>query len=408
MKKKLASVLLILCALGWTAGCGNGDASQADDLVTNEGYEEELGAASTENGGEVSGTLTETKAGTKVLKKEELKIGVLYVGSASDSSGYTYAHELGISTMAGNIGLKGEQFIRKENVDDTNMDEIDACIQDCIDEGCNVILGTSFGFMDKMQEFSEKYPDLYFAHGSGYLSNGRNFTNYFGRIYQARYLSGIAAGLKTQSNKIGYVAAQGQDNTEVTGGIDAFAIGVESVNPEAEIYVKVTNSWFDPEAEKAAAQALLAEGCDVLAQHCDTTAPQMAAQEKGVWGIGYNSDMSKESPKATLTSVLWNWSAYYTSYIQSILDGSYDGSNYYGGMQEGLFQLSDLADFNDEETGAKIEEAKQEILSGNFNVFDGILETNDGKTVGTQGGTLDDETITGNINWYYKNVIVLD
>lgn len=118
--------------------------------------------------------------------------------------------------------------------------------------------------------------------------------------------------------------------------------------------------------------------------------------------------MSKESPKATLTSVLWNWSAYYTSYVQGILDGSYDGSNYYGGMQEGLLQLSDLADFNNEETRAKIEEAKQEILKGNFNVFDGVLETNDGKTVGAQGETLDDETITGNINWYYRNVIVLE
>lgn len=407
MKKKLASILLALCVIGGMAGCGE-NSSQVDDLVTNEGYEEELGASQAEGDSKAPEELTETKAGTKILKKEELKIGVLYVGSAKDSSGYTYAHELGISTMAGNLGLKGEQFIRKENVDDTNMDEIGACIQDCIDQGCNVIFGTSFGFMDKMQEFSEKYPDLYFAHGSGYLSNGKNFTNYFGRIYQARYLSGIAAGLKTQSGKIGYVAAQGQDNSEVTGGIDAFAIGVESVNPTAEVYVKVTNSWFDPEAESKAAKALLAEGCDVLAQHCDTTAPQMAAQEKGVWGIGYNSDMSKESPKATLTSVLWNWSAYYTSYVQGILDGSYDGSNYYGGMQEGLLQLSDLADFNNEETSTKIEEAKQEILKGNFNVFDGVLETNDGKTVGAQGETLDDETITGNINWYYRNVIVLE
>lgn len=404
MKKKLAAVFLLLSVFAGAAGCGN--TSQADDLVTNEGYEEAL-AQGTADSGAVS-ERTETKAGTKVIAKENLKIGVLYIGSKEDSSGYTYAHELGISTMAGNLGLKEDQILRKEELDDSKPEEIAQALQECVDAGCNVIFGTSFGFMEEMEKFAEQYPEIYFAHGSGYLSNGKNFTNYFGRIYQARYLSGIAAGLKTQSGKIGYVAAQDQNNAEVTGGIDAFALGVESVNPEAEVYVKVTNSWFDPEAEAAAAQALLAEGCDVLAQHCDTTEPQKAAQEKGVWGIGYNSDMSKESPKATLTSVLWNWSAYYTSYIQSILDGSYDGTDYYGGMQEGLLQLSDLADFNQEEAAAKIQEAEQKILRGEFQVFEGVMETNDGKKVGTPGQALADEVITGEINWYYKNVLVLE
>ena len=237
--------------------------------------------------------------------------------------------------------------------------------------------------------------------------NGKNFTNYFGRIYQARYLSGIAAGLKTQSNKIGYVAAQDNTNAEVTGGIDAFAMGVESVNTNATIYVKVTHSWYDPAEEKAAAKALLSQGCDVLAQHCDTTAPQEEAQKKGVWGIGYNSDMSKETPKATLTSVLWTWSAYYTSYVQSIMDGTYDGSNYYGGMSEGLIGLSGLASFNDDAAQDKIDEAKQAILDGSIKIFENKMKTNTGKVIGKDGSVLDDATITGKINWYYHNVKVL-
>ena len=124
-------------------------------------------------------------------------------------------------------------------------------------------------------------------------NNGKNMNNYFGRIYQARYLAGIAAGMKTQSNKIGYVAAMDVTNSEVTGGINAFAMGVKSVNADARVYVKVTNTWFDVTKEKQAAEALLADGCDVIAQHCDTTAPQLAAQEKGVWGCGYNSDMTE-------------------------------------------------------------------------------------------------------------------
>ena len=197
-------------------------------------------------------------------------------------------------------------------------------------------------------------------------------------------------------------------NPEVTGGIDAFAIGVAAVNPEAKIYVAVTNSWDDPDKEKAASEQLLDMGCDVMAQHCDTPYPQTLAQERGVYGIGYNSDMSKETPDACLTSVIWNWSAYYTSAVKSIINGTWDGSNYYGGMAEGLVQLTNLASFAAEGTQEKVDEATAEILSGSNNVFDGVMETNTGETVGTENGTLDDATITGGIDWYYKNVVIVD
>ncbi len=307
--------------------------------------------------------------------------------------------------MQKNIGLEDSQIVRKNNIDDSDPTATETAIRECIEEGCNVIFATSWGYMETVAALAEEFPDIYFAHGTGYMSNGKNFTNYFGRIYQARYLSGIAAGLKTQSNKIGYVAAQNKDNSEVTGGLDAFAMGIYSVNPDAKVYVRVTNSWYDPEGESAAAKALIAEGCDVIGQHCNTPNPQLAAEEANVWGVGYNSDMIKDAPKAVLCSVLWDWGAYYTAYVQSIIDGSYDGSNYYGGLAEGLVDISDLADFNDPEAAAKIEEAKKSIIDGSFNVFDGVIETNDGSTVGEEGGTLDDATITGGINWYFKNIV---
>ena len=224
---------------------------------------------------------------------------------------------------------------------------------------------------------------------------------------EARYLSGIVAGMNTKSGKIGYVAAQDSSNSEVTGGIDAFAIGVASVNKSAKIYVKITNSWYDAAKEKAASEKLLSMGCDVMAQHCDTAYPQTLAQEKGVYGIGYNSDMSKETPDSCLTSVIWNWSAYYTSAVQSIMDGTWTGENYYGGMAEGLIQITDLASFAKEGTQEKVDEATTAILSGENNVFDGVLETNTGKKIGAANSTLDDATITGNINWYYKNVVIV-
>ena len=260
--------------------------------------------------------------------------------------------------------------------------------------------------MDTCEALAEEFPDVIFSHGTGYKSNGVNFNNYFGRIYQARYLAGIAAGKKTQTNKIGYVAAMGQDNSEVTGGCNAFAMGAYSVNPDCEVYVKVTNSWFDPEGEAQAAQALIAEGCDVIGQHCDTPNPQTAAEKAGVFGVGYNSDMSKDAPDAVLTSVMWDWSVYYTKAVQSVIDGTWDGSNYFGGMEDGLVTIAPLADFCADGTQEAIDEAKAKIVSGEWDVFDGVIETNDGSTVGTEGQHMADADITGNMNWYFKNVVV--
>ena len=230
----------------------------------------------------------------QALQKEDIKVGVLYISDPAEGSGYSYTHDLGIQGMQENLGLSSDQIVRKI-VDDSDAQATEASIRECIDEGCNVIFSTSWGYMETTAAMAEEYPDIYFSHGTGYMSNGKNFNNYFGRIYQARYLSGIVAGMNTKSNLIGYVAAQDSSNSEVTGGIDAFAIGVASVNPDAKINVIITNSWYDPEKEEAASRQLLDMGCDVMAQHCDTDYPQTLAQERGVYGIGYNSDMSKRN-----------------------------------------------------------------------------------------------------------------
>ena len=403
MKRKILSLLMTLCMVFSLTSCGSG--GKIVDMVTNDTGEKTEVSQNSDTAKKAADT---NKAGMNTISKEELKIGVLYIGSASETSGYTYAHEIGIQGMANNIGLSDNQIVRKESVSDSDEKAIKAALQDCVDKKSNVIFATSWGYMDQTEKFAEKYPDIYFAHATGYRSNGKNFTNYFGRIYQARYLSGIVAGLKTKTNKIGYVSAMGTDNSECTGGVDAFAIGVESVNKAAKIKVAVTNSWYAPDDEKKASDALIAAGCDVLAQHCDTTAPQEASQDNGTWSIGYNSDMSKETPKATLTSVIWNWSAYYTSYISSIINASYDGKNYYGGMKENLVSLTELSSLCERDTEDKIKEAKENIISGKLGVFDGVLKTNTGKTVGKEGKTLDDATITGKINWYYHNVSLIN
>lgn len=393
MKKRRWRVLAVwLCCLLLT-GCGGN--TQIDDLATNQqDTTGQTGQAARE----------ENESG---IAKEDIKVGVIHISDPAEGSGYTYTHDLGIQGMQENLGLSDDQIVRKINVSDSDAKKTKKAIKECIDEGCNIIFTTSWGYMKPTAEMAEKYPDVYFSHGTGYMSNGKNFNNYFGRIYQARYLSGIVAGMNTKTDKIGYVAAMDSSNAEVTGGIDAFALGIYSVNPQAKVYVKVTNSWYDPQKEKEAAQVLLDDDCDVIAQHCDTEYPQSLAQKKGVYSIGYNSDMSKNAPDACLCSVIWNWSAYYTAAVQSVIDGTWDGSNYYGGMAENLVGITALADFCADGTQEKVEEAKEQILSGENGVFDGVIETNTGKTVGEQGKTLDDATITGKINWYFKTVQVL-
>lgn len=411
MKRKVLSLFTAFMICTCVAGCGN---DVIIDVVTNEGRTNissavsETATSDTANDKVVKNVPETNPAGMPTIALEDLKIGVLYIGSSEDTSGYTYAHEIGIQGMSSNLGLKADQVVRKDYIDDGDAAQITKALDECIDEGCNVIFTTSWGYMELTAEYAGKYPDIYFAHGTGYMSNGKNLTNYFGRIYQARYLSGLVAGLKTKSNKIGYVSAQGTGNSECTGGIDAFAMGIEKVNPNAMVYVAVTDSWFSPEDEQAASDALIAAGCDVLAQHVDTTAPQTASEANGTWAIGYNSDMSKETPNATLTSVVWNWSAYYTSYVSSIVNASYDGSNYYGGMDESLVGLTNISGICVDGTNEIVAEESQRILSGQFGVFDGVITTNNGTTVGEEGKTLDDGTITGGIDWYYKNVQLLN
>ena len=283
-RRKLAKLITTFIMFGLLTGCG-ASGGTPDDYATNEDYTSTEGTA----------TSTNTTTGSSGISKDSIKVGVLYISDPSEGSGYSYTHDLGIQGMQENLGLDSDQIVRKI-ADDGDAAATEKAIKDCISEGCNIIFTTSWGYMETTAALAEQYPDVYFSHGTGYLSNGKNFNNYFGRIYQARYLSGIVAGMNTKSNKIGYVAAQDSSNSEVTGGIDAFAIGVESVNSDAQIYVVVTNSWYDPDKEKAASEKLLDMGCDVMAQHCDTPYPQTLAQERGVYGIGYNSDMSKETP----------------------------------------------------------------------------------------------------------------
>ena len=327
------------------------------------------------------------------LAKKNIRVGVVHMTDPfSESSGYAYAHQMGIERMKQNLALEDRQVLYKTQVDDSDPLYAESAIRELIAQGANIIFATSWGYMDPCEKLAAEFPSVVFAHGTGYKHNNTNFTNYFGRVYQARYLSGIIAGAQTRSGRIGYVAAWGTENSEVTGGINAFALGVEKVNPQAKIYVKVTNSWFDPMGEAAAARALIAESCDIIAQHCDTANPQIEAERAGVWGIGYNTDMSIDAPASTLTSVLWHWDAYYTILVQSVINGTFTTTPWFGSLKDGIVDIAPLNEtINwDAQTLRVLGEERQRIESGNSDVF-----------------SLTDDEIRNRINWYYHTVIEL-
>ena len=398
MKKVLSILLALVMVVLCFAACGNTqDADQGDKTQT---------------------------ATIAAIPKDQLKIGVIHIGDPADGSGYSYTHDLGIQGMQKNLGLSDDQIVSQLNISDSDTTAIRNAIEDCIAQGCNVIFGTSYGYMDTMEALANEHPDVIFSHGTGYKSNGSNLNNYFGRIYQARYLAGIAAGLKTKTNKIGYVSAYGTELAETCSGINALALGVQSVNPDAVVYVKELKSWFDPANETAYAEALINMGCDVISQHCDTANPQIAAEKAGVFGCGYNSDMTKDAPKAHLTATIWNWDVYYTAAVQAVIDGKWvEFGNYYKGVKEGLCDVSPLSANCVPGTQEKIDAVKALYNDGSWDVFTGVklsfdennnviktdaaLKDNTGKEIVPAGGpSVEDSVITGSMNYFVEGVEV--
>jgi len=344
------------------------------------------------------------------LAVENIRIGVIHISDPfTETTGYAFAHQVGIEEMKRNLGLADSQILYRNHISGHDSLEVEGAMRELIAMGANIIIATSWGHMDACERLAREFPSVVFAHASGYRYNDTNFTNFFGRLYQARFLSGILAGAQTKTNRIGFVAAWGKENSEVTGGINAFALGVERVNPLARIYVRVTNSWFDPMGEAAAARDLIAAGSDVIAQHSDTANPQKEAEMAGVWGIGFNTDMSIDAPAAVLASVIWRWGTYYTALVQSVIDGTFTTAPFFGSLKDGIVDITPLSDIViwDPEVLALFDEERRRIESGEFTVFYGAMETNDGRIIGRAGETLSDAEIRNSMNWYFHTVRTL-
>ena len=363
----------------------------------------------------------------------DFKVGAIYINSKNDTAGYTFAHHNGITTAMKAMGMDVDtQLVIVDEVPE-DKEKVLSAIDTLVGEGANIIFGISFGYIDAMEEAATEYPEVIFSHATGYKSNTTNFNNYFGRAYQARYLAGIAAGLKsleTGNNNVGYVAAYGTEYAETASGINGFALGVQAVNPNATVYVKKLGTWADEVNEAAFAKELITSyNCGVISQHCDSAQPQIAAQDAGVFGCGYNSDMTGDAPKAHLTAAIWNWNVYYGTAIQAAMDcGTADkfvdtmgASAYYGGLAEGFVDVSPLSENCAEGTEAAVKAVKELIISGEWDVFSGVkltvaadgtitktdaaLMDNAGNEIVAAGGaSVEDSVITGTMDYYVAGV----
>ena len=328
-------------------------------------------------------------------EKTDVKVGFVYIGKIDDG-GYTQAHD------------QGRLAIEKMGVETAYVEEVKENVADCteairtlIDEGCNLIYTNSFGFMEATVEMAKEHPEVKFGHCSGYQRSD-NMSTYFGKVYQARYLAGIVAGMKTEKDYIGYVAAMGIP--EVIRGINAFTLGVQSVNPDAKVEVVFTNTWYDPSVEKQAALELLNKGVDVIAQHQDTTAPQVAAQEKGAYCIGYNFPTPDAAPEAYLTSACFNWATFYTDDCQRAIDGTWSSRAYWEGLSANMTYLDDLSALCAEGTQEKVDAAKQAIIDGTLEPFTGPIKDQSGTVRVEDGVKMTDDEIW-NMDWFVEGVV---
>ena len=327
---------------------------------------------------------------------KKINAGFVYIGHIGDA-GWTFTHDQGRQAMETLSYVEKSTYI--ENVPE-GADAV-RVITSLADKGHNVIFANSFGYMDAMVEVAKKYPDIVFMHCSGYKT-GDNLGTYFGRIEEARYLSGIVAGKMTESNIIGYVAAY--PIPEVIRGINSFTLGAQSVNPKIQVRVVWTHTWFDPSKERESAESLLSVGADILTMHQDTPAVIQAAKDKGKLAIGYHSDMSKYAPDTFLTAAIWDWSSYYKHIAEAVHNGTWEPTQDMWGMKEGVVALAPYGPKVTDDVKTLVDEKKQMIIDGELFPFQGPVVDQDGKTRIPEGKTATaDEELT--MDYFVKGVV---
>ena len=355
-KGKFAPVLLV-AALA-LAACGSDGGSSSTDAPTTDA------------------PVTEAPVIDCAPEEGPLKAAWVYVGPANDG-GWSQAHDEGRQLVQEHFGDAVETTF-KESVPEGP--DVAQAVEDLIADGNTVIFGTSFGFQDAFVEVAAANPTICFEFATGYMKSD-NMAQFYGAAEDTDYLAGMAAGAASKNGKLGYLASF--PIPEVVRGINAWTMGVRAVNPEATVSIVWLNTWFDPAAERKAAEALIAEGVDVLGQKgVDSPATGDAAQAaEGVAWAGYNTDQSVNYPTVSLTSTVYNWSVYEIPRLQQVLDGAWTSGDYYGNLGDGFVTLAPYGDLVSEETRALIDAKKAELAAAPGSQFTGPINDNAGNEV---------------------------
>ncbi|MEK3917553.1 BMP family ABC transporter substrate-binding protein [Paenibacillus sp. FSL H7-0331] len=332
-------------------------------------------------------------ASAKPAEKKTPRVAFVYIGPPGDG-GYTYEHDQGRKYMEKELGIKAD-FV--ENVPESA--DAERVITE-LAQNHDLIFTTSFGYMDYTLNVAKKYPKVIFMHASGFKT-AENMGTYFGRNYQASYLAGIAAGKMTKKNLIGYVGAF--PIPEVIYNINAFTLGAQSVNPDVKLNVVWSNTWYDPATERQAAVSLLDKGADVIAAYQDSPASLQAAQERGAFGVGNDSDMTRFAPDAYITSAVWKWGPYYSKVVKDVMNGTWKSEQYWGSMKDGIVDIAPLGKNVPDEVKKLVEAAKLKVTSGELNVFKGPITDAAGAVKVPEGKVLEDKDILST-NWFVKGI----
>lgn len=326
---------------------------------------------------------------------DPLKVGFVYIGPVGDH-GWTYQHEQGRKALAEALGDKVDtSFV--ENVPEGA--DAERVIRNMAKGGYKLIYSTSFGYMNPTLKVAKQFPGVTFEHATGYKQD-KNMGTYLARTYEGRYVGGFLAAKMTKTKKVGYVASF--PIPEVIRDINAIQLALDKYNPGTEIKVVWVNSWFDPGKESDAANALIDQGVDVVFQHTDSPAPIQTAERRGVYSVGYASDMAHFGPKAVLTSIVNNWGPHYIKSTQAVLDGTWKPQDYWGGLDDGTVELP-ISDIVPGDVKTEAEKIIADIKSGAFHPFTGPIKDQTG-AIKITAGVVATNAELASMNYYVENV----
>lgn len=332
--------------------------------------------------------------GASAMAQQKLKVGFIYVGPVGDF-GWSYQHDQARQAIQKQFGDK----IETSYLESVPENDSQRSIEQLARTGHNLVFTTSFGYMEPTLAVAKKFPNVKFEHATGF-KRADNLATYAAKFHEGRYIIGQIAGKMTKTNTIGYIVSF--PIPEVIAGINAFMLGAQSVNPNLKVKIVWVNTWFDPGKEADAAKALMAQGADILVQHTDSAAAMQEAEKAGKMAFGQASDMIKFGPKAQLTAIVDDWTAYYTKRVQAALDGSWKSQDVWGGLAEDMVHMAPYTNMPDD-VKKMAQDTQEAIRSGKLHPFKGPIYKQDGTLFVKEGENVSDKDILS-MNWYVKGV----